>query len=85
MGRSKFHVWDRVLCRLTGKYYAISGQSDTEADLLPDLYGFVWIRFQINHFHFSEKYADFIHRQGATNYKVHGSDFRGDKYHCGLT
>ena len=41
----------------------ISGQSDTEADLLPDLYRFVWIRFKINHFCFSEKYADFIHRQ----------------------
>ena len=61
LGHSKFYVWDRVLCRLTGKY-AISGHSDTEADL-PDLYGFVWIRFQINHFRFSEKYADFIHRQ----------------------
>ena len=25
-----------------------------EANLLPGLYRFVWIRFQINHFHFSE-------------------------------
>ena len=57
--------------------YAISGQSDTEADLLPDLYGFSWIWFQINHFGFSEKYADFFHRQGAIDYKAHGSDFRG--------
>ena len=40
--------------------YTISGQPDKEADLL-DLYGFMWIRFQINHFSFSEKYADFIH------------------------
>ena len=34
----------------------ISGQSDNdiEANLLPDLYRFVWIRFQINHFLFSE-------------------------------
>ena len=58
----------------------ISGQPDKEADLL-DLYGFVWIWFQINHFSFSEKYADFIHSEGATNYKAHRSDFRGDKYH----
>ena len=36
--------------------YVISGQPDKEANLL-DLYGFVWIRFQINHFYFSEKYA----------------------------
>ena len=57
--------------------YAISGHSDTEADLLPGLDGFVWIRFQINHFRFSEKYANFIHRQGATDYKAHGSDSRG--------
>ena len=59
----------------------ISGQSDTETDLLPDLYWFVWIRFQINHFSFSEKYAKFIHRQGATDYKAHGSDCKGEKYH----
>ena len=60
----------------------ISGQSDKETNLLPDLYGFVWILFQINHFRFSEKYANFIHRQGATDYnlyKVHGSDFTGEK------
>ena len=55
--------------------YMISGQSDTEADLIPDPYRFVWIRFQINHFCFSEKYADFIHRQGASDYKVHRSDW----------
>ena len=64
--------------------YVISGQSDKETDLLPDLYGFVWILFQMNHFHFSEKYANFIHRQGTTdynlyNYKAHGSDFTGEK------
>ena len=49
--------------------------------ILPDLYGFIWIQFQINHFCFSEKYANFIHRQGATDCKVHGSDFKGEKYH----
>ena len=59
--------------------YAISSQSDTETDLPPDLYGFVWIRFQINNFSFSEKYAHFIHRQGSTDYKAHGSDFRSEK------
>ena len=61
--------------------YVISGQSNTEADL-PDLYRFVWIQFHINNF--PEKYADFIHRQGTTDYKAHGSDFMGDQYHCGL-
>ena len=59
--------------------YAISGQSDTETNPLPDLYVFVWIRFQINYFCFSEKYANVIHRQGTTNYKVCGWDFRGEK------
>ena len=61
--------------------YVISGQSDKETDLLPDLYGFVWILFPMNHFHFSEKYANFIHRQGATDYKAHASDFKGEMYH----
>ena len=42
----------------------MSGQSNTGINLLPDLYGFVRIRFQINRFLFSEKYAHFIHRQG---------------------
>ena len=46
----------------------ICGQSDTEANLLPDLYGFGWIQFQMNHFCFLEKYADFVHRQGTTDY-----------------
>ena len=64
--------------------HAFSDQSDMEADHFPDLYRFVWVRFQIIHFHFSEKYADFIHRQGATDYKAYGSDFRGDKYPRGL-
>ena len=64
--------------------YAVSGQSDTEADLLPDLYGFISIQFQINHSCFLERYADFIHRQGTTDNKAHGSDFRGDKYHSSL-
>ena len=35
----------------------MSGQSDTGTNLLPDLYGFVRIRFQINPF-FSEKYTN---------------------------
>ena len=37
----------------------MSDQSDTGTNLLPDLYGFVRIQFQINHFLFSEKYANF--------------------------
>ena len=55
----------------------ISGQSDTEANLLPDLYRFVWIQFQINHFRFFVN-TTFIHRQGATDYKAHGSDVGGE-------
>ena len=50
----------------------MSGQSDMGTNLLLDLYGFVRVRFLINHFLFSEKYANFIHRQGATDHKVHG-------------
>ena len=45
-----------------------------KADLLPDLSGFVWIWFQIN-IRFSGN-TTFIHRQSATDYKAHGSDFR---------
>ena len=50
----------------------MSGQSDSDtgANLLPDIYRFVRIRFQINRFLLSEKYANFIHRQGATDYKI---------------
>ena len=39
------------------------GQSDMGTNLL---HMFVRIQFQINHFLFSEKYANVIHRQGAT-------------------
>ena len=42
--------------------------SDTWTNLIPDLYGFVRIRFQIICFLFSEKYANFIYRQGVTDY-----------------
>ena len=62
--------------------YAISGQSDTEANLLPDLYGFVWIRFQINHFRFFGN-TTFIHREGATDYNCirHMEQVLGGKHH----
>ena len=43
----------------------MSGESHTGTNLLPDLYVFVRIRFQISRFLFSEKYANFIHKQGA--------------------
>ena len=36
--------------------------------LLPDLYRFIKIWFQINHFLFFEKYVNYIHRQGVTDY-----------------
>ena len=46
----------------------MSGQSDTRTILLPHVYGFARIWFQINHFLFSETYANFIHKLGATDY-----------------
>ena len=62
LGGSKFHIWDRVLRRLTGKYHwsvqqnvwPVSGLSHMGTNLLPDPYGFVRIRFQINRFLFFE-------------------------------
>ena len=50
----------------------MSGQSHMGTNLLPDLYGFVRIWFQIIFVVFLEKYANFIHRQGAADYKAHG-------------
>ena len=50
--------------------YTISGQSDIETDSSSRC-GSFRIRFQIN-YHSSEKYANFIHRQSATDYKVQG-------------
>ena len=50
--------------------YMISGQSDTETNSSSRCSSFrIW--FQIN-YHSSEKYANFIHRQSATDYKVQG-------------
>ena len=57
---------------ITDQFGKMSGQSDTGTNLLPDLYGFEGIWFQINHFLFSEKYVNFIYKQGATDYKAHG-------------
>ena len=57
---------------ITDQFGKMSGQSDTGTNLLSDPYGFVRIRFQINRFLLSEKYANLIHRQGATDYKAHG-------------
>ena len=47
---------------ITVQFGKMSGQSHTGTDLLPDLYGFVRIQFQINCFLFSEKYGNFINR-----------------------
>ena len=59
---------------ITDQFGKMSGQSDSDTgtNLLPDLYGFVRIRFQINYFLLSEKNENFIHRKGATDYKAHG-------------
>ena len=38
----------------------MSGQSVTGTSLLPDLYGFVRIQYQINRFLFLERYANFL-------------------------
>ena len=54
----------------------MSGQSDKGINLLPDLYGFytgsLEFGFKLFLVVFLEKYANFIHRQGATDYKVYG-------------
>ena len=65
----------------------MSGQSDRGINLLPDLYGFytgsirvlygfytgsLEFGFKLFLVVFLEKYANFIHRQGATDYKVYG-------------
>ena len=53
---------------------------------IPDLYRFIWIWFQSNHFRFKEKYANFIHRQGTTDYNCirHMDQILGEKYHSRL-
>ena len=56
-----------LLENVTDQFSKMSGQSDMGTILLPDLYGFVRIRFQINHFLLSEEYAI---GQGTTNYIV---------------
>ena len=46
----------------------MSGQSDTGTNLLPDLYGFVRIRFQINRFlFFGKKYANLFTDRALPN------------------
>ena len=59
--------------------YAISGRSGTDSKSFSSLFRFVRIWLQINHHHSSQKYANFIHTQGATDYKMHGSDLRGGR------
>ena len=58
---------------INDQFGKMSGQSDSDTgtNLLTDLYRFVRIQFQIN-FLLSEKYANFIYRQGAIDYKAHG-------------
>ena len=57
---------------ITDQFGKMSGQSHMGTNLLPDLYRFVRIQFQINCFLFLEKYANIIRGQGAADYKVHG-------------
>ena len=61
---------DRKIPLVSLAMYAISGQSDIETEF-SFRYGFIRIQFQIN-YRSSKKYANFIHRQGATNYKAQG-------------
>ena len=55
----------------------MSGKSDTGTNLLPEThtgsleFGFKLIVFSLLLFS-AEKCANFIHRQGATDYKAHG-------------
>ena len=54
-----------------GKVCDFSGQSNMKTN--SSRYRFIRIQIQI---HSSETYADFIHSQYATNYKVQGTDLR---------
>ena len=57
----------------------ISGQSDTVIVIQRPIFqiytGLFGFGFKLIIFIFLEKQADVIHRQGATDYKVQGSDF----------
>ena len=65
---SCFLSTDRKIPLISLSRYAICGQSDTETES-SFRYGFVRIWFQIN-YHSLEKYANFVHRHGATDYFV---------------
>ena len=71
LGSGPLSTNHKILLISLAKYAIVcSGQSDKETDL-PDVHGFIWIWFQINHFGFSEKYANFIHRQGTPDYNLY--------------
>jgi len=57
---------------IADQFGKMSGQSDMGTNLLPDLYGFIRIWFQISRFLSSKKNKKFIHRQGTTDYKARG-------------
>ena len=70
LGGSKFHIWDRVLRRLTGKHHyqfgKMSGQSVASLIREPIFFqihtGSLEFGFKLIVFFFSVKYANFIHR-----------------------
>ena len=69
---------DQKLSLISLARYAISGQSDTETNS-SSKYMFVRTQFKSLSF-LLLKYGHFIWRQGATDYKVQGSDLKGGKY-----
>ena len=77
LGCFRFHVWDRVFCRLTGNYhwsvYAISRWPDWYGDRLFFQIQVCKDSVQINHCA-SEFYSQ---TQGATDYNVHRSVMGG--------
>ena len=82
LGHSKFHVWDHVLYQLTGNYHSsvwqdvwILASLIWRLILLPDM-GSLGFGFRLIIKVLQKSMQNFIHRQGATDYKVHGSDLR---------
>ena len=63
--------------------YMISGQSDMETDLLPDLYGF-GSGFKLIILVFQKSMQILFKDRALPTIRRIGSDFRGDRYQCRL-
>ena len=77
LGRFRFHIWDRVLCQLTGNYHRYCEKFSRIHDFslarlirrLATLADMGMYEFGSNNCHSSEKYANFIHRHRAIAYR----------------